>query len=478
MSVSRNTAENFRGRINNGLPAQLLRNQPGAVSGSIWTLAAEALEQLAKPPRPGLVARLKSRVAELEFAVRDLERERDKPPPATVTDVVWKGRAALLAADVARLEAIVSRALDVSHDNHGQVGFDPLGALADELHRAGLYDAEDGSITPAGHALQLRAAKTAPADPARAERVYVAFGPVAYPPPPDPSPAATIAAMRDYEPEPDRLPRFEDPPFSQTTAEAWEEATRARLGYYPGHEPDCAERQTPFGIARCGSKEPDGALDTQPPYFAGFSPVPEAEIEREVSEARAYRIPVSCGATYPGFPDTTCTRPAGHDGPHDDERLGREAPRPLRVYVAGGSSEVELVARYVAALRTAGVEVTYDWTADVLAWRAAGAHPRTPEELAAHARADLDGIERADLVWWILPAAFSEGSAFEAGVAHGLALALARLGHAAPRLVVSGDRAALGRVFPELAAERWDSHAAALAAIVSLAAARRDGGAS
>lgn len=41
------------------------------------------------------------------------------------------------------------------------------------------------------------------------------------------------------------------PPFSQTTAEAWEESARARLGYYPGHEPDCAERQTPYGIARC-----------------------------------------------------------------------------------------------------------------------------------------------------------------------------------------------------------------------------------
>lgn len=426
MSVSRRTAEDFRARVNRGLPAKLLRDQPGAVCGSIWTLAAEALEQLAKPPDPArtwarskLVERLKARVAELEFALRDIERERDKPPPATVTDVVWRQAAIMRAEQIRTLEAIVSRALDHAHDEWGDevaTGFGPLAALAQALHEAGLFDADEGTIKPAGHALQLRAATTAPepapaaiatsspttssdamrdacmewaAMPASArERVCAFIG--------WEHPASKVLQAAALHPAP-----APSPPFSQTTAEAWEEATRARIGYYPGHEPDCAERQTPHGLARCG--------------------------------------------------------------------CGPKPPRPLRVYVAGGSSEVELVARYIAALRAAGVEITYDWTADVLLWRAAGSPQLTAEQRAAHARADLDGIERADLMWWILPSAKSEGAALEVGVAIG----------SGKRIMVSGSVAfdpGDGRaVFPSMIPERWDSHEAALAAIVSLAAAHRDG---
>lgn len=323
MSVSRKTAEAFRAHGERGarMVGEYLRDHRHAVRGTIWVHAAEALEQLAQPPDPArtwarskIVARLEARVAEFEAAARE---KPTAPDPSLVRS----------------LEAVAARALDVAHDNHGQVGFDPLGALADDLHRAGLFDAEAGAITPAGEALQFRVARRG---------------------------AATDHAVADI------VAHWTRP---QTEAEAIIERTRA--------------------------------------------------------------------------------------------------PRPLRVYVAGGSSEAELVARYVAALRAAGVEVTHDWTADVLAWRAAGCPPLTAEQRAAHARADLWGIMRADVVWWILPAALSEGSAFEAGYALGRA----------KRSVVSGAWAEHGRVFPSLLSEIWPTHEAALAAIVSLSAERRKGGA-
>jgi hypothetical protein len=39
----------------------------------------------------------------------------------------------------------------------------------------------------------------------------------------------------------------------------------------------------------------------------------------------------------------------------------------LRVYVAGASAEVEMVARYIERLRDAGAVVTHDWTPSVRA---------------------------------------------------------------------------------------------------------------
>lgn len=50
------------------------------------------------------------------------------------------------------------------------------------------------------------------------------------------------------------------PPFSQTTAEDWEEQMREVLGYYPGHDEGCSLKTTaPFGEAKCncGPKETD-----------------------------------------------------------------------------------------------------------------------------------------------------------------------------------------------------------------------------
>lgn len=336
MSVRRKTAEAFRrhGPGNARKVAEYLRDHHNATRGTIWYEAAEALEQLAKPPDPArtwarskIVARLKARVAELEAAARE---KPTAPDPSLVRS----------------LEAVASQALDVAND-YGPDADHVMQALVDELHRAGLFDAEEGRIVPAGEALQLRVARRGSA----------------------PEPAAAVP-----------------------------------------HRPDPSPAET----AEADAHDVIG---------------PEA-------------IDVLASGTCP-------------------------ASSPLRVYVAGGSSEVELVARYVAALRAAGVEITEDWSAAVLGWRSLGSPPLTAAQRAAHARADLEGIERADVVWWILPDALSEGSAFEAGYALGRA----------KRSVVSGAWAEHGRVFPSLLAELWSTHETALAAIVSLAAERRKGGA-
>jgi len=340
---------------------EYLRDHPHAVRGSIWVHAAEALEQLAQPPDQ---ARLEARIAELEAAAREKPTE---PDPS--------------------LEAIASNALDDLHDRWGADDKGPptQQALEGALHAAGLFNAEKGTITPAGEALALRVARRGAApDPAAIGPCRGCGAPIGEPCRPS---------------CPDRL--------------------------VPAARPDPAPAPSPAGVVP-GVPTPAAAPDA---------------VWLRWDRARGCAEPV--------------------DAPPD------AAPRPMRVYVAGGSAEVELVARYVAALRAAGVEVTYDWTPDFLEGRQRPGAPQPAEQRAAHARADLDGIARADLVWWILPAARSEGSAFEAGVAHALG----------KRLVVSGARAAHGRVFPELAAERWDSHDAALAAIVSLAAECRKGGA-
>lgn len=54
------------------------------------------------------------------------------------------------------------------------------------------------------------------------------------------------AVAADYDPHPSE-------PFSQTAADQYEEESRNRLGYYPGHDDDCTVRAlTPFTISRCG----------------------------------------------------------------------------------------------------------------------------------------------------------------------------------------------------------------------------------
>lgn len=122
----------------------------------------------------------------------------------------------------------------------------------------------------------------------------------------------------------------------------------------------------------------------------------------------------------------------------------------MKVYVAGGSSERLEVREWIARLRTAGIEVTYDWTDDPGFGRGCGelvstygevfgcGHMRGPGPVLCSrcmsplriAETDRAAVDAADIVWWIVPRERSEGAAGEAGYALGRG----------KRLLVSGSR--------------------------------------
>lgn len=125
------------------------------------------------------------------------------------------------------------------------------------------------------------------------------------------------------------------------------------------------------------------------------------------------------------------------------------------LYLAGGSSERLAVCRpLVDHLLSAGVPVAYDWTRDP-GWDTPGGP--SAADLLASARRDLEAVRRCHVLWYVAPAAPSEGSAAELGAA----LAIGR------RVVVSGPHArAAFRMFPLLATESYGTHEEALAALV------------
>lgn len=129
--------------------------------------------------------------------------------------------------------------------------------------------------------------------------------------------------------------------------------------------------------------------------------------------------------------------------------------RPLRVYVAGASSERFTVIRpTISRLRAVGCVVTHDWTTCPGFDR-----PSTEEEKRQWAAEDLQGVRSADLLWYMAPVDKSEGS-------HGELMAAIVLGK---RTVVSGPWWAHGRIFPLLAGERYDDHEVAFMAIAAAA---------
>ena len=79
----------------------------------------------------------------------------------------------------------------------------------------------------------------------------------------------------------------------------------------------------------------------------------------------------------------------------------------MRVYVAGASKELPLVQSLQNQLRSHGVHVTHDWTADVLAAKLAG---KVTDSDLSHAEAytaaeeDLRGVATAHFVWLVAPA--------------------------------------------------------------------------
>lgn len=102
------------------------------------------------------------------------------------------------------------------------------------------------------------------------------------------------------------------------------------------------------------------------------------------------------------------------------------------IYVAGASSEVAMVARYMDRLRAAGLVVGYDWTEDVFLNRAVALSDRqlSPASRLYYSERDLEGIRSSDTFWLLVP---NEGSGVGCWVELGYALALNK------RVLVSGD---------------------------------------
>jgi len=133
------------------------------------------------------------------------------------------------------------------------------------------------------------------------------------------------------------------------------------------------------------------------------------------------------------------------------DRLGRKT-----VYVAGSSSEWEIVSKHVEALKAAGLHVTHDWTQQV---RKARAEQKSDKDYPPSYRKtlawdDLNGVLEARFFWLVAP----QGSSIGAWVELGAAM------HAGKTLVVSGDVSRC--IFGELADFHFPTHEEAQAFFV------------
>ena len=91
----------------------------------------------------------------------------------------------------------------------------------------------------------------------------------------------------------------------------------------------------------------------------------------------------------------------------------------MKIYVCGGSSEMDMLAERMVQLRAMGHTITHDWIATIKEVGDANPRDATHKQRVSWSGADLRGVEEADLVWVLLPANTSFGCAFEAGFALG-----------------------------------------------------------
>lgn len=147
----------------------------------------------------------------------------------------------------------------------------------------------------------------------------------------------------------------------------------------------------------------------------------------------------------------------------------------MKIYVAGASREVRAITAYMAELRQAGHEITFDWTKEVIAaQRAALVEPAAPKAGLSSAKRlecallDAEGVLTADILWVVVPQenSYSVGCWTELGIAIG-ASGCGRT----KRVVVSGDwerSAHTEFIFTELADARFGSHERALSYLCQL----------
>ena len=127
----------------------------------------------------------------------------------------------------------------------------------------------------------------------------------------------------------------------------------------------------------------------------------------------------------------------------------------IKVYVCGGSDErLDVVRPLIDRLTRAGVEVTHDWT------RCEGYdRPSTDAERVDWARQDLDGVKRADVVWYVAPHNKSEGSTGEFCAAYALG----------KTVICSGPHALKASRIFSLLCTHYDTHESAYDALLRMA---------
>lgn len=138
---------------------------------------------------------------------------------------------------------------------------------------------------------------------------------------------------------------------------------------------------------------------------------------------------------------------------------------PLSIYLCGGSSEIDLVEHYVAAVRELGMRVTFDWTAHMRAANAADRDLSSTVRLAS-AQGDLSAILDASIVWYLAPVKPSFGAGVEFGWALARRAARQQIG-----LLASGDTA--HSIFTSLSDRCFADHEEALEYLRLLTSARR-----
>jgi len=129
----------------------------------------------------------------------------------------------------------------------------------------------------------------------------------------------------------------------------------------------------------------------------------------------------------------------------------------LPIYIAGGSSEIELCDKLTDAVERAGGRITFAWT-QVGPWSLG--RPLTMTERAELAQRDLAAVAEARLFWLVLPQRLSEGAHVELGAA----LTLRAMGRPL-EIVVSGPMLD-SRLFPARADQIFERHEEALAYVV------------
>ena len=101
-----------------------------------------------------------------------------------------------------------------------------------------------------------------------------------------------------------------------------------------------------------------------------------------------------------------------YDGSHNQNRK-----LPMKIYIAGASAEIETAIHWIRKCKEVGIEITHDWTLDVLASKQNPNQYSLPEKLRACALNDYNGVIHADVFWALSTEGLSRGLHTEAGVA-------------------------------------------------------------